>query len=51
MENLIGEELFHHSMDVVNSAYLMVNNRNKSPQDILAKAKIIFEKIYPEMNM
>ncbi|OJW13485.1 hypothetical protein [Mucilaginibacter sp. 44-25] len=51
MENLIGENLFHHSMDTVNSAYLMINNRNKSTQDILSRAKIIFEKIYPEMNM
>jgi len=47
MENLVGTQLFHHSMDELHSTYLMVNNRNKSVTEILEKAKTMFEKIYP----
>jgi len=50
MENLIGEIRFYHSMDLVHSTYLMVNSGNKSPNEIIAKAKIMFEKIYPELE-
>ncbi|MGN6398751.1 MAG: hypothetical protein ACTHMI_24500 [Mucilaginibacter sp.] len=47
MENMVGEQMFHHSMDEIHSTYLMVNNRNKSVEDILEKAKKMFEKLYP----
>jgi hypothetical protein len=50
MENLVGEKIFHHSMDQVHSTYLMVNNKNQSIEDIIEKAKIMFERIYPELE-
>ena len=50
MENLIGQQKFHHSMDQIHSTYLMVNNNNHSVQDIINKAKMMFERIYPELE-
>lgn len=50
MENLIGETLFHHSMDLIHSTYLMVNNGNKSPEEVVAKARTMFEKVYPGLD-
>lgn len=50
MENLVGEQSFHHSMDEIHSTYLMVNNKNESPMDILEKAKKMFEKLYPVLE-
>jgi len=50
MENLVGEQLFHHSMDEFHSTYLMVNSKNESPIEILEKAKKMFEKLYPVLD-
>lgn len=50
MENLISEDLFFHSMDIRNSTYLMVNKRHESVDDIINKAKHMFEDIFPALE-
>ncbi len=50
MENLIGDDMFIHSMDLPNSTYLMVNRKNEKPESFVERAKLMFEEIYPQLE-
>ena len=49
MENLVGDKVFEHSMDLANSTYLMVNRNNGSIDDFINNARIMFDEIFPEL--
>jgi len=50
MENLIGDDIFIHSMDVVHSTYLMINKNNSPEDEFLIKAREMFEDLFPSME-
>jgi len=49
MENLVGNNVFEHSMDVANSTYLMVNKNNSSVDDFINESKVMFDEIFPDL--
>ena len=49
MENLVGENIFEHTMDTINSTYLMVNRRNQTTDDFIERAKEMFNEIFPAL--
>lgn len=50
MENLIGEDVFLHSMDLAHSTYLMVNNNNADVDSFILFAREMFDDIYPSLS-
>lgn len=40
----------HHYCDFEHSTYLMINNKNKSVDEIKDKAVIMFNEIFPELQ-
>lgn len=50
MENLVGDRVFTHAMDVKHSTYLMINKKNIKEDDFLIEAKLMFENIFPTLE-
>lgn len=50
MENLIGDTVFAHSMDVIHSTYLMINKQNEPEDEFLTTAREMFEDLFPSME-
>lgn len=49
MENLVGDTVFEHSMDLKNSTYLMINRKNPSIDDFINKSRDMFDEIFPAL--
>ena len=50
MENLVGDSVFTHAMDVSHSTYLMINKLNTLEDEFLNGAKQMFEDIFPALE-
>jgi hypothetical protein len=50
MYALFGTKTFTHYIDMQHSAYLMVNNKNQSVEDVKNSARKMFNEIFPELE-
>ena len=51
MESLVGTVHFSHSVNEMNSTYLMINNKLKSVSDIKDRADKMFMDLYPQLHL
>lgn len=50
ISNYLGEKQFTHATDPKYSAYILINNKNKDPKNLLEKASKLFVDLYPYLE-